>query len=149
MISTNHSTNSRRGRLFVDVEGHPGLGSSPADILPFLKRLNHSQHCIQLIQSSPYAWLSNWNVSVKFYQVCSKFSLSLSLTRTERERLFFQALSLSLIGQTACAHAQFSGCSSTTNAHSETRQMAVCCQNLTLGVLSSSSPTLCAGWRTI
>ena len=33
------------------------------------------------------------------------------------------------IRRTACAHAQFSGCSSTTNAHSETEQMAVCCKN--------------------
>jgi len=38
-----------------------------------------------------------------------------------------------------CARAQFSGCNSTTNAHSETGQMGVCCQNLTLGVLSSRS----------
>ena len=41
--------------------------------------------------------------------------------------------------RTACARIQFSGCSSTTNAHSETGQMAVCCQNLTLGALSSRS----------
>jgi len=41
--------------------------------------------------------------------------------------------------RTACARAQFSGCSSTTNAHSETGQIAVCCQNLTLGALSSRS----------
>ena len=27
---------------FVDVEGRPGLGSSPTEILPSLKRLNHS-----------------------------------------------------------------------------------------------------------
>jgi hypothetical protein len=40
---------------------------------------------------------------------------------------------------TACALAQFSGCSSTTNAHIETEQIAVCCQNLTLGALSSRS----------
>jgi hypothetical protein len=40
---------------------------------------------------------------------------------------------------TACARAQFSGCSSTTNAHSETGQTAVCCQILTLGALSSRS----------
>jgi len=46
---------------------------------------------------------------------------------------------LSLIWQTACARAQFSGYSLTTNAHSETGQMAVGCQNLTLGVLSSCS----------
>jgi hypothetical protein len=38
---------------------------------------------------------------------------------------------------TARARAQFSGCSSTTNHHSETGQMAVCYQNLTLGALSS------------
>jgi len=31
------------------------------------------------------------------------------------------------------------GCSSTTNAHSETGQMAICCQNLPLGALSSHS----------
>ena len=45
----------------------------------------------------------------------------------------------SLIRRTACACAQFSGCSSTTNAHSEMGQMAVFCQNLTLGALSSCS----------
>jgi hypothetical protein len=46
---------------------------------------------------------------------------------------------MSLIRRTAGAPAQFSGCSSTTNAHSETGQMAVCCQNLTLGAFSSRS----------
>jgi len=46
---------------------------------------------------------------------------------------------LSLIQRTACARAQFSGCSSMTNAHSKMEQMAVCCQNLTLGVLSRCS----------
>jgi len=54
----------------------------------------------------------------------------------------FQALSfftLSLIRRTAYARAQFSGRGSTTNVHSETEQMAVCCQNLTLGELSSRS----------
>jgi hypothetical protein len=35
--------------------------------------------------------------------------------------------------------AQYNGCSTTTNAHSETGQMAVCCQSLTLGALSSRS----------
>jgi hypothetical protein len=48
-------------------------------------------------------------------------------------------VTLSLIQQTACARAQFSRCSSMTNADSETRQMAVCCQNLPLGALSSRS----------
>ena len=46
-------------------------------------------------------------------------------------------VTLSLIRRTDCARAQFSGCSSTTYAHSETGQMAVYCQNLTLGALSS------------
>jgi hypothetical protein len=46
---------------------------------------------------------------------------------------------LSLIRRTACARAQFSGCSSTLNAHSETGQIAVCCQNLTLDALSRRS----------
>jgi hypothetical protein len=41
--------------------------------------------------------------------------------------------------RTACARAEFSGCCSTTNAHSETGKMAVCCQNLPLGALSSRS----------
>jgi hypothetical protein len=51
-----------------------------------------------------------------------------------------------LIRRTACARVQFSGCSSTTNAHSETGQMAVCCQNLPLGALSSrSAPSLLFG----
>jgi hypothetical protein len=51
-----------------------------------------------------------------------------------------RATSAELIRRTACARAQFSGCSSTTNAHSETGQMAVCCQELSLGALSSRSP---------
>jgi hypothetical protein len=49
-----------------------------------------------------------------------------------------------LIRRTACAHAQFSGCSSMTNAHSEMGQMVVCCQNLLLGAVSSRSAGWCA-----
>jgi len=48
-------------------------------------------------------------------------------------------LFVGLIRRTPCERAQFSGCSSTTNAHSEMGQMAVCCQNLPLGALSSRS----------
>ncbi len=48
-------------------------------------------------------------------------------------------VTLSLIRRTACARAQFGGCSSATNGHSETRQMAGCCQNLLLGAFSSRS----------
>jgi hypothetical protein len=46
-----------------------------------------------------------------------------------------------LIRRTACARPQFSGCSSTNNAHSEMGQMAVCCQNLSLDAFSSHSAT--------
>ena len=48
-------------------------------------------------------------------------------------------VTLSLIRRTACARAQFSGRNSTTSAHSQTGQMAVCCQTLTLGAHSSHS----------
>ena len=52
--------------------------------------------------------------------------------------LFF-IFTLSLIRRTACARTHFSRCSSTTNAYSETGQIAIYCQNLTLGALSSCS----------
>ena len=53
---------------------------------------------------------------------------------------------LMFIRRTACARAQFSGCSSTTNTHSETGKMAVCCQNLPLSALSSRSvPSVLVG----
>jgi hypothetical protein len=48
-------------------------------------------------------------------------------------------VTLSLIRRTACGRAQFSGFSSTTNAHSDTGQMTVCCKNLRLGAISSRS----------
>ena len=48
-------------------------------------------------------------------------------------------LFVGLIKRTASARPQFRGCSSTTNAHNETGQMSVCCQNLPLGALSSRS----------
>jgi hypothetical protein len=55
-------------------------------------------------------------------------------------------ITLSLILRKACARAQFSGCSLTTSAHSETGQMTVCCQNLPLGALSSrSAPSVLVG----
>jgi hypothetical protein len=44
-----------------------------------------------------------------------------------------------VIRRTACARAQFSGCSLTTNAHSKTGQKAVGCQNMMLGALSIRS----------
>ena len=55
-------------------------------------------------------------------------------------------LFVGFIRRTACARAQFSECSSTTNDHSETGQMAVSCQNLPLGALNSGSvPTVLVG----
>ena len=88
---------------------------------------------LRLIQSSPYAWSINWNVSVKFLP-----SLQQNLTHTRCSSSSF-TVTLSLIQWTACARAQFSRCSSTTNAHSKTGHVAVYCQNLTLGALRSRS----------
>jgi len=65
-------------------------------------------------------------------------SLQQNFTHTHCSSSSF-IVTLSLIRRTAFASAQFSWYSSTTNAHSETGQMAVCCQNVTLGVLSSRS----------
>jgi len=93
------------------------------------------------VQSSPYAWLCNWSVSVKFLaslQQSSTHTHTHTHTHTRRSSSSF-IVTLSPIRRTACSPAQFSGCSSTTNSHSETGQIAVCCQNLTLGALSSRS----------
>jgi hypothetical protein len=60
--------------------------------------------------------------------------------------LLHNCMFVGLIRRTACACAQFSGCSSTTNAHSKMGQMAVCCQNLPLRALSSrSTPSMLVG----
>ena len=83
-------------------------------------------------QDRQYAWLSNWNVSVKCLP-----SLQQNFTHTRSSSSFI--VTLSLIRRTTCARAQFGWCSSATNGRSEMRQMAVCCQNLPLGVLSSRS----------
>jgi len=78
---------------------------------------------------------------VKQMQYLCKISTNFAAKFHTHTHVVLQALIviLSLIRRTACARAQYSGCSSTTNAHSETGQMAVCCQNLTLGALSSRS----------
>ena len=75
----------------------------------------------------------NWNVSVNFLP-----SLLQNFTHTLCSSSSF-IVNWSLIRRTACARAHFSGCSSTTNAHNETGLTTVCCQNLTLGALSSRS----------
>jgi len=52
----------------------------------------------------------------------------------------------STMGLLLLLRAHIGGCSSTTNAHSETGQTAVCYQNLPLGALSSrSTPSLLVG----
>jgi len=48
-------------------------------------------------------------------------------------------VTLSLIRRTACARAQFNGCSSAINDQKEKGQIAVCFQNLKLGSLCSLS----------
>jgi hypothetical protein len=76
-------------------------------------------------QSFFHCWNASWN--------------ELSVMARSFLIAFSWISSLSLIRRTACARAQFSGCSSMANSHSETGQMAVCCQNLTLDALSSRS----------
>ena len=71
---------------------------------------------------------------VHVIQACRQLS-SRSVCWTEHVHKLF----VGLIRRTACARAQFSESSSATDAHSETRQMAVCCKNLPLGVLRSRS----------
>ena len=44
----------------VDVEGHPLRESSSIDVLPVLKRLYHSKHCVLFIHSSPKACWSTF-----------------------------------------------------------------------------------------
>ena len=65
--------------------------------------------------------------------------MSNSLLAISAELSTCTSSSLDLIRRTACARAKFNGCSSTTNAHNETGQIAVCCQNLPLGAISSRS----------
>ena len=84
-------------------------------------------------QSYPYVSLNNWNVSVKLLP-----SLQQNFTHKRCSSSSFIA-TLSLIWRTACARVQFSECSLTTNAYSETGKMAVCFQKLKLGALSSRS----------
>jgi len=117
------------------MDVRPGLGPSPTDIPPYLKRLNHSQHCVRLIQSSPYDCYKQLKYLCKILP-----SLQVNFTHTDTHTMLFKHFRCHFVtNPTACAPAKFGGCSSTTNAHSEMGQMAVCCQNLTLGALSSRS----------
>jgi hypothetical protein len=74
------------------------------------------------------------------------FFLFPTLTTTLKGHRFQTIEEMSLIRGTACPCAQFSRCCPMTNSHSETGQMAVCCQNLMLGALSSCSlPSVLVG----
>jgi len=83
--------------------------------------LQHFKHCP--LQSSPLYWR---------YAVPNVSSIVGMLPGTHFLR--WRAVPLLRFPES-----QFSGCSSTTNVHSETGQMAVCCQNLTLGALRNRS----------
>jgi len=83
--------------------------------------LQHFKHCP--LQSSPLYWR---------YAVPNVSSIVGMLPGTHVLR--WRAVPLLRFPES-----QFSGCSSTTNVHSETGQMAVCCQNLTLGALRNRS----------
>ena len=140
MISTNHSMNSLDmvvvcwcGRL-----SRPGIFTDRHSVLfktlkPFIAL--RSAHI-----ALPVCWVKQLKCLCKiFTKFAAKFHIH---TRSSSSFI----VTLSLIRWTACAHAQFSGCSSTTNAHSKTGQMAVCCQNLPLDALSSRSmPSMLVG----
>ena len=51
----------------VDVEVRPLQGSSSINVLPVLKWLYHSKHCVRLIHSSPKACWSIFHVSVAVF----------------------------------------------------------------------------------
>jgi hypothetical protein len=71
-----------------------------------------------------------------FCKILTKFAAKF---HTDKRSSSYLIAFLSPIRLTACAHAQCCGCYSTTDAHSETGQMALCCQNLTLGSHSCRS----------
>ena len=73
------------------------------------------------IQSSLYAWLSNWNVSVNVLP-----SLQQNFTNTSFFKLFHCHFFINLTNSSCTCSVQ--QMCSTNNAHSKTGQMAVCCQ---------------------
>jgi hypothetical protein len=75
---------------------------------------------------------------VHYLSADKKFSLPFALASKHFSPSSF-IVTLSLIRRTACARAQFSGCSSTINTHSERGKWQFCCQNLTLGEFSNRS----------
>ena len=118
---------------FVDVEGHPGIFTNWHSALfkmlkPFIAlRSAHTVFPVCFIKQLKY-----------LCKIFTKFAAKFHTHTHTHTMLFFKLFdTLSLIWRTACAHTQFSRCSSITNAHSEKGQMAVWCQNLTLGALSS------------
>ena len=75
-------------------------------------------------------------------KIFTKFAANHARARARCSSSFF-IVTWSLIRRKACPRVQFNGCSSTTNAHSETGQMALRCQNLTLGALIAAARSLC------
>ena len=117
------------------MEGCPGLGSSLTDrhsvlfktLKPLIAlRSVHTFLSVCLVKQLKCLCKMFTKFAAKFHTHTCCSSSSFIVT-------------LSLIRRKAGARAQFSRCSSRTNAHSETGQMAVCCQNLTLSALSNRS----------
>ena len=129
------------------MEGRSGLGSSLTRHSALFKMLQppialHSAHTVLLI-----CLVKQVKCLCKiFTKFAAKFHTHTHTHTHTRCSSSSFIVTLSLIRQTACACAQFSQCSSMTNAHSEMGQMAVCCQNLPLGALSShSTPSMLVG----
>jgi len=140
MVAVCRSGRSSKPEIFTDRH-FPSLKLKPLIGLC----LAHTVLPVCLIKE--LKWLCT--IFTKFAAKSISQSLSLSHTHTNlcaRCSSSSFIVTLSLIRQTACARAQFSGCSLMTNSHYEMGQMAVCCQNLPPGVLSScSAPSTLVG----
>jgi len=101
-------------------------GSSSVNVLPVLKWLYHSIHCVQLVHSSPKACWSIFHISVAVFP-----SLKQNFTHTH----ILPSPSFSLPKKNrklVTALVYFSGCSSFTGSDRVMRQEVLCYQRLPL-----------------
>ena len=99
---------------------------------------------LDLLQET--CWCSHSVSTIGPTPVFKKRPNFLNTAPTSTEGALRHKLFVRLARRMACPRAQFSGRSSTTNAYSDTGHMAVCCQNLPLGVLSSrNAPSVLVG----
>ena len=117
----------------VDMEGRPLRGSSSIDILPVLKLLYHSKHCVRLIHSSQKACWSIFHVSVAVFRTLKQ---NFTHTHCSSKSFIFTAQKNR---KPVTALVYFSGCSSLTGSDRVMRQEALCYQRLPLVSATSHS----------